>query len=302
MKKDNTLPNTASDLQNLSIIFRDAARKAEEQARDLEHQARRARDEAFALNAKASILENAHLLVKTENRANFVAPQLDKKLAKTGKNTRVVFLIDGSGSMGARLGSSVGYSYSSAPNPDTETPLAYAIGTAANVSQKVVDNKGKAETLMFGDSNPPWVDLQDIEVRAKVAKGLNSGTDLAPALEKLAKTVKKSQDTHIVILSDGDMFDSEKSKATLQNLLDQNPKLTLGLVEINNRNSPSMSRLISSLATDGREKRIEIQLRATSFEEVSLGVSQLLTNRLAEQEKAQKAAARKRKSPAKPKP
>lgn len=306
MKKGKNLSNTALDLQNLSATFRDAARKSEEQARELERQARRAREEAVELNQKADTLEKASRLVQIENRANFVAPQLEKKLAKTGKDTRIVFLIDGSGSMIARnVSSSADYiysSYSSASNQNTETPIAYAIGAVVNISKTVVDNNGRAETMLFGDSEPPWVDLLDAKVRNNIQKGLNSGTDLAPALKKLSETIKKSENTHVVILSDGDMFDSEKSKAALQNLLDQNPKLTLGLVEINGTSRTNMSRLISSLATDGREKRIELQLQATSFEEVSLGVSQLLTNRLAEQEKAQKAAAKKRKSPAKPKP
>jgi hypothetical protein len=69
---------------------------------------------------------------------------------------------------------------------------------------------------------------------AKAQKGLNSGTDLAPAIKKVAKTIGEQRGksgtlsgfTHVLIISDGDMFDAEKSKDRIMTMFEYSDKVT----------------------------------------------------------------------------
>ena len=88
--------------------------------------------------------------------------------------------------------------------------------------------------MLWGSNNPlvlakPGDDQHTIQQNIiKGRSGLNSGTDLAPGIVKIAKTIGEQRGksgtlsgfTHVLIISDGDMFDAEKAKANIMTMFE----------------------------------------------------------------------------------
>lgn len=147
-----------------------------------------------------------------------------------GKGKTLLFLIDGSGSF-------------------AHGPMKDAVKAAGRVVAETARSKDKsayAEIGLWGDkpsemqyqgalassSMHPVVIRKACEWLAE-SGGLNSGSDFAPAAE-LAKTMAKNgdaaNDTHLVIVTDGDLFDVKDAETAFSRLLDENPGMTISAV------------------------------------------------------------------------
>ena len=103
-------------------------------------------------------------------------------------------LVDGSGSM--------------AHGEKNSRPLESALRAVAASSA--------GRTLLWGDSRPVTLDVKDEQKLSKAINGLGCGSDLYPALEMMS-FVKGPQ--HLVIVSDGDIFDENKCQPALEKML-----------------------------------------------------------------------------------
>ncbi|MDE1153850.1 MAG: hypothetical protein PW788_15060 [Micavibrio sp.] len=146
----------------------------------------------------------------------------------------IVIMIDGSGSMNG-------------------TPLLSALQASAIMFEAASgkDMKMNVYVGMWGDSDPPILikpGADRIEIgkqMARAQKGLNSGTDLAPGIVKIAKTIGEQRGksgtlsgfTHVLIISDGDMFDAEKAKANIMTMFEYSDKVTFDTAIIGNKNT-----------------------------------------------------------------
>ena len=144
----------------------------------------------------------------------------------------IVIMIDGSGSMNG-------------------TPLLSALQAGAIMFEAASgkDMKMNVYVGMWGDSDPPILikpgaDRMEIgKQMARAQKGLNSGTDLAPGIVKIAKTIGEQRGksgtlsgfTHVLIISDGDMFDAEKAKKNIMTMFDYSDKVTFDTAIIGNK-------------------------------------------------------------------
>lgn len=155
----------------------------------------------------------------------------------------IVIMIDGSGSMNG-------------------TPLQSALQSAAIMFEAASgkDMKMNVYVGMWGDSDPPMLifpgaDRVEIgKAMAKAQKGLNSGTDLAPAIKKVAKTIGEQRGrsgtlsgfTHVLIISDGDMFDNGQAKEKIMTMFEYCDKVTVDTAIIG-RKGTSMEQMAKSI-------------------------------------------------------
>lgn len=135
----------------------------------------------------------------------------------------IVLLIDGSSSMNG-------------------VPLNSALQSAAIMFEAAAgkDMNINVYVCMWGDKNPemiirPGADRVKVGQAMQAArKGLNSGTDFAPAVETVAKTIAEDRGksgvlsgfTHVLILSDGDIFDEAPSVERIKTLFTYSDKVT----------------------------------------------------------------------------
>ncbi len=216
---------TENDILNLRDHFKQCAYKSNQTAQSLEEQARNARREAQDFLNQAQVMDQAYQLLMKQNTLSTAAAQLDdldaKDLAKIAKR-RFVFLIDGSGSMQG-------------------APLDGSLTAAQTLAQKINAAGGAVESYIFGNKDPVKIDVTDESQRQLIRKGLNSGTDMAPAIIKATETLKKTQFAHIVIFSDGDFFDKEASEKAITDMLVNFPKVTLDALQIGGINNSAAS-------------------------------------------------------------
>lgn len=145
----------------------------------------------------------------TENSA------LKTKLAVSNFKTKPkrVFLLDGSNSM----------SIKESLNRPTRTEVALdALQEFAGAKDKVI---------IFGDDNPPEISMKDQAALTRVRSGLNTATNLLPALEKAATNLEKGF-AHLVIMGDGDFSDFTQSLKKIQSMTAVNPKLVVSVLTI----------------------------------------------------------------------
>lgn len=135
----------------------------------------------------------------------------------------IVIMIDGSGSMNG-------------------TPINAALQAAAIMFEAASgkDMKMNVYVGMWGNANPPMIiypgaDRVEIGKSMQAARsGLNSGTDFAPAVSKIAETIGDQRGkggtlsgfTHVLVLSDGDMFDAAKSTEKIKTMFAYSDKVT----------------------------------------------------------------------------
>jgi uncharacterized protein with von Willebrand factor type A (vWA) domain len=155
----------------------------------------------------------------------------------------IVIMIDGSGSMNG-------------------TPLNSALQAAAIMFEAASgkDMKMNVYVGMWGDSDPPMLifpGADRIEIGKQMErahKGLNSGTDLAPAIKKVAKTIGEQRGragtlsgfTHVLIISDGDMFDVAPAKEKIMTMFEYSDKVTFD-VAIIGRQGTSMEQMAKNI-------------------------------------------------------
>lgn len=145
-------------------------------------------------------------------------------LGKPLKNRNIIFLIDGSGSMAGAAGS----------------PLKKALETAKIVHDAVKGMKDvSVSSLMWGGRQPVLLPLEASDVVDKYKAGMNSGTDLAPAISYVDKAINfvgaGKQDINIIIISDGDLSDRSESYDALKKLLMANSRVTADVALMQNR-------------------------------------------------------------------
>lgn len=291
MSANKPVQNALEELKGLRDSFAESAAKSEKTARDLEDQARRAREAARSQRERTRVIEEAiALLLENQNdeSATVDIDGLGKKAAAKIGTRRFVFMIDGSGSMNGR-------------------PLDNSLKAGTAIRDKMEEKSGKAPSLdavLFGDRNPVALDLSDAQAVEMARRGLNCGTDLAPSIEKLADQLAGGKTCHAVIISDGDLFDHEKSREALKKLLQDNPKATVDFVIISSRSgsypaaswgekygsyypafaprtNTQMQSLAEGLASELPESR-RPKVACTQAEDVAATVSQLLAQRLNE--------------------
>lgn len=109
---------------------------------------------------------------------------------------------------------------------------------------------------LWGDSNPPII-LRPGADRVKVGQamqaarsGLHSGTDFAPAVKKVAEVIGEDRGksgvlsgfTHVLILSDGDIFDQAKSTEMMNTMFTHSDKVTFD-VAVMGRTDSNMEKM-----------------------------------------------------------
>lgn len=165
----------------------------------------------------------------------------------------IVILIDGSGSMGSALNH----------NSNNPSPLQIALQASVILYEAAAgkDMHMNVYVGLWGDSNPPII-IRPGDDRMKIGKaieaaksGLNSGTDFAPAVVRVAKTIGEQRGksgvlsgfTHVLILSDGDIFDIDTSKEKILTMFKYSDKVTFDTAIISSNAETAMQRMAKSL-------------------------------------------------------
>ncbi len=280
--------NEVNQIIRLRDEFSQRARKEQDRAHDLENQARQARQNAQELARQASVMNEAYHLIQRDVQGAMGSMKLDelskKDAAKIGK-TRFVFLVDGSGSMNGR-------------------PINNAIDALGGIAGKLAAQGAKVETILFGDKTPFPIDIQDTDIRERAKKGLNCGTDMVYAVDSVVGSLKKTETTHVIVVSDGDLFDGDKVKESLEKAFVAFPKATLDVVQLSDRNDyraqapasynsgyahhfkqagvsqTAMAKMIETL--QGPAVRIRPQLSDVVAESASEAIGSMLAMRLSE--------------------
>lgn len=162
----------------------------------------------------------------------------------------IVIAIDGSGSMGNGAGGGA-------------VPINAALQAAAIMFEAAAgkDMKMNVYVTMWGDNDPPIL-IKPGDDRVKIGqamqaarKGLNSGTNFAPAVKKVAQTIGEQRGksgtlsgfTHILVLSDGDMFDAEQSKEKIFTMFDYSDKVTFDAAIITATKNTNMQKMAEGI-------------------------------------------------------
>lgn len=214
MSKDPQPKNATDQILNLRDQFVRNARQAAGRAIALEQEAREARAEAEKMKNNAQAMQSAYYLMHQNGDVPAEGVSIDKLDAKEINKlskTKIVFLVDGSGSMhGPQLGG--------------------AIDAIEKLSERLKSKGGKVEMLMFGDDNPVKVDLDNKDGLVAFRRGLNCGTYLLPGVASVLAGLEKDKATQIVIVSDGDIFDVEKARDAIAKVIDSYPKVRVDAV------------------------------------------------------------------------
>jgi hypothetical protein len=162
----------------------------------------------------------------------------------------IVIAIDGSGSMGSAGGGGA-------------VPINAALQAAAIMFEAAAgkDMKMNVYVTMWGDNDPPIL-IKPGDDRIKIGqamqaarKGLNSGTNFAPAVKKVAQTIGEQRGksgtlsgfTHVLVLSDGDMFDAEQSKEKIFTMFDHSDKITFDAAIITAAKGTNMQKMAEGI-------------------------------------------------------
>lgn len=183
------------------------------QANDLK---RKAEQEVRLATVFEAAAEDIRLLQAEVRRLATENSELKRKLAVTNFKTKPkrIFLLDGSGSM-------------SQPYPKGEDSNRLTI--AVDIVREFVTAKDKV--VLFGEKDPPELDMKNEKAVAIARKGLNGASDLLPALEKVAPQLEKGF-AHLVIAGDGYISDPHQSLEKLTAMMEKNPKLFVSIIDL----------------------------------------------------------------------
>lgn len=106
---------------------------------------------------------------------------------------------------------------------------------------------------IWGSDDPPIIvrpgtDMVQIGQAMQAARtGLSSGTDFAPAISKVAKTIADSTEkgtnltglTHVLVISDGDIFDKDPSKKNIETMFSFSDRVTFDVALITPKTQPT---------------------------------------------------------------
>ena len=168
---------------------------------------------------------------------NRLTTELDpvlKNLAEDTSKHKVVFMIDGSGSMCFNEPPPWNMTY----NTGKKETLEKILHSVASLQNNV--NAPPIISGFWGNlSKVTWHKkdcLQEEENIEELKKGLGCGTDITPALDEMtsiaAKTTGEGTQLHFILVSDGDIVDARKAKTTIKSLLNENSHITIDLVLI----------------------------------------------------------------------
>lgn len=162
----------------------------------------------------------------------------------------IVILIDGSGSMGSASSAQV-------------TPLESALQAACILHEAASgkDMKMNVYVGMWGNADPPMIikpGATQVEIgreMERARRGLNCGTDLAPAVEKVAnvmsekhgKTGTLSGFTHVLVISDGDINDAAKAKEKIDTMFECTDKVTMDTAVIKGNKGSAMENMAKGI-------------------------------------------------------
>ena len=206
------------------------------------------------------------------------------KTGQTPTTIDIVLLIDGSGSMTyGDMASLLGKARA--------MDIALLTSIILYEAAKKVD--ANVYIALWGNDRPillakPGDDRKMIEANLlKARNGLQCGTNLAPSIPHITKTLadqKGSGDsglTHIIILSDGDISDPEESLDAVQKLLSTNKYVTLDFALL--QQDVSRESRIEQFAKDVRvatpTQKIGI-FRGSNMDEIAAGVIGLLAQKM----------------------
>ncbi len=169
----------------------------------------------------------------------------------------IAILIDGSGSMSSKR--------------QTMTNMELAMRTAIILYEAARQVKGVNVYIgMFGPKDPPILAVPgtDIATTGKnldaARKGMGSGTDLAPGIVKMVQTLADAREptdklvgyTHLMIITDGDIFDEAESRQKLETLYDHTDKITVDVAIIDPRTNTGMDNLANNTKANRKAQKV----------------------------------------------
>lgn len=181
---------------------------------------------------RLNLMSHRDLVVKKHTGQNVSERDLQRfhedRKEDVDTNVDLILLIDGSGSMTC----------------GSPHPMDAALTGAAIIREAAKKVKGfNVYVGIWGDKNVVWIakpnstDKQVATGFESARKGLNSGTELTPAVhdttqmlsEDMTKKGKKSGYSHIIVVSDGDITYTDKDPAvnSLTTLLSESPETTV---------------------------------------------------------------------------
>ena len=181
--------------------------------------------------------ENVDAAIRVMKKNKAIADQIIGSGKKSAPKHSFFFLVDGSGSM---MGMG-GFQGSSTQIKMTPTPIKMTLSSLSGVLQAAAFMQDTAvNSGMWGySSGVVWtssLDFSDPRHVQSIENGLNSGTDLAPTVADLQSVMGQMSGSktrqHVVIVSDGDIFDAEKSRDALKDMLHDDSRLTVDFVLI----------------------------------------------------------------------
>lgn len=248
--------NTARDILRLRDEFARRAERENQTARQLEEQARAARVAAQELQRQSQVMEQAYALLQkdeAEKRTTEAASAFDTVLTAKNAKRNFVFMIDGSGSM--------------------QGIFERAIDSIYETSKKIAAKGGSVDVIIFGNHTPVMLDINSESQRLYAKKGLNSGTDMAPSLQGLAGILPANKPAHVVVVSDGDVFDKQKSQEQLNAILASFPKVQLSTVVAQNSAQPQRVYQEVLYTSAAQAQPRATGLRKTQMEEMMDGLT-----------------------------
>ncbi len=194
----------------------------------------------------------------------------------------LVIWIDGSGSMGQATGNK--------PSPLQSALQASAILYEAAAGKDLHMN---VYVGMWGDADPP-IKIKPGDDRVTVGKameqmrkGLGSGTSFAPAIKKTAETIGQQRGesgtltgyTHVLVLSDGDSFDSAEAKKKLATMYQYSDKVTLDIGIITATKGTEMEKMAKSMPKGKPSQEVGVVL-GSDPNKVPMAITGLLLDKV----------------------
>lgn len=182
--------------------------------------------------------------------------KLGKKKAKSGYTV----LIDGSASM-----------LNHASN-QKESCIELALQGAQNIA--ALGKPGTTNVILFGDEKPLAIDLADkkqVEIIAK--ESLNCGSDLSYAIDP----VRLNQ--HVIIVSDGDIFDNRRAQPLIEQFLSSSPTATVDFIIVGDYQHTAMSNMAAEVKVPTEAQKPLVSKNVKDAEHLNVVIGAVLTTR-----------------------